>query len=94
MLAILRAVECVGAHKATGWKQSIYLSWLLLLIFFFLTIFLNLLDFILFYSATMGTSNEFIVPTRSSVWELQASQAHLWLQEQGVVGVESQIGKG
>jgi hypothetical protein len=26
MLAILRAVECVGAHKATGWKQSIYLS--------------------------------------------------------------------
>jgi hypothetical protein len=47
-LAILRAVEHIGAHKATGQKQSvsIYLSLLLLLIFFFLTLFLNLFYFI------------------------------------------------
>ncbi len=40
-LAILRAVEHIGAHKATGQKQSvsIYLSLLLLLIFFFLTLY-------------------------------------------------------
>jgi len=72
MLAILRAVQHIGAHKATGCKQSvsIFFSWLLLLIFFFLTLFLNLFYFILFYSATMGASDEFLVPTRSGVWKL------------------------
>jgi hypothetical protein len=48
--------------------EAKYLSLLIVIInILSLTIFLNLLVFILFYSATMGTSNESIVPTRSSV---------------------------
>ena len=58
MLAILRAVERVGVHTATGCKLSVS----------FLSHFWHCyFCFVLFYSAAMGASNESLIPTRSSM---------------------------
>jgi len=42
----------------------------------------------------MDVSDEFIIPSWSGMWNLQASKAHLQLQEQGVVGIEGSIWEG